>query len=263
MPENPIDDVVRQLTAIIDRAEAAGSRLGYFAALYRRVTATVLAEIASFEDPARMTRLDVVFATRYLDALATFQAGGQPSKSWGVAFQAASDPEPIVLQHLLLGMNAHINLDLGIAAATVAPGAALPALHDDFLKINALLASLVQTVIAELSQVSPLLGLLGQLVGTDDDLQIANFGLDTARDWAWSFAEILPPLAPAQQASKIATVDRLVAGFAQALWHPEPVLAALYKVIRSAETDSVAQIIEVLAAPSAAAAAAAAAGRQG
>jgi hypothetical protein len=223
------------------------------------VTSTVLAEVDSFEDPARMTRLDVVFATRYLDALATFQAGGQPSKSWWEAFQAASDPEPIVLQHLLLGMNAHINLDLGIAAAAVAPSAALPALYDDFMRINAILASLVQTVITELSQVSPLLGLLAQVMGAGDDLKIANFGLDTARDWAWSFAEILAPLAPAQQAPKIATVDRLVTGFGQALWHPDPVLAALYKVIRSAETDGVAQIIEVLAAPSAPAAAAAAA----
>jgi hypothetical protein len=258
MPENPINDIIRQLTAIIDQAENAGNRLGYFAALYRRVTATVLAEIDSFEDPARMTRLDVVFASRYLEALATFQAGGPPSRAWGVAFQAASDPEPIILQHLLLGMNAHINLDLGIAAATVAPGAALPALHDDFLKINTVLASLVQTVITELSQVSPLLGLLARVVGTGDDLKIANFGLDTARDWAWSFAEILAPLPPAQKAPKIATADRLIAGFGQTLWHPDPILSAIYKVIRSAETASVAQIIEVLAAPSEAAAVAAA-----
>jgi hypothetical protein len=259
MPENPINAIIRQLTAIIDGAESAGSRLGYFAALYRRVTATVLAEIDSFEDPAWMTRLDVVFATRYLDALAAFQAGGPPSKSWKVAFLAAADPEPIILQHLLLGMNAHINLDLGIAAATVAPGAALPALHDDFMKINAILASLVQTVIAELSQVSPLLGLLAQVVGTGNDLKIANFGLDTARDWAWGFAEILAPLTPAQQALKIATVDSLIAGFGQTLWHPDPILSALYRVIRSAETASVAEIIEVLAAPSEAAALAAAA----
>jgi hypothetical protein len=259
MPENPINAIIRQLTAIVGQTERAGSRLGYFAALYRRVTATVLAEIDRFEDPARMTRLDVVFATRYLKALAAFQASGRPSKSWLVAFQATSDPEPIILQHLLLGMNAHINLDLGIAAATVAPGAALPALHDDFMRINAILASLVQTVIDELSQVSPFLGLLAQVVGTGNDLKIANFGLDTARDWAWSFAETLAPLTPAQQAPKIATVDRLIAGFGKALWHPDPILAALYKVIRSAETASVPQIIEVLAAPSEAAALAAAA----
>jgi hypothetical protein len=51
-------------------------------------------------------------------------------------------------------MNAHINLDLGIAAAQVAPGPALPALHTDFLCINAILASVVATVVpaAEVSR---------------------------------------------------------------------------------------------------------------
>ena len=33
-----------------------------------------------------------------------------------------------MLQHLLIGMNAHISLDLGIAAARTAPGEALPVL---------------------------------------------------------------------------------------------------------------------------------------
>jgi uncharacterized protein DUF5995 len=152
-------------------------------------------------------------------------------------------------------MNAHINLDLGIAAAQVAPGAALPALRADFLRINAILASVVATVVRELAAVSPLLGLLAQVVGSPGDEQIANFGIDTARDWAWTFAEVLAPLAPAEQETKIVAVDSLVAGFASALWHPDPMLAALYKVIRSAETDSVSEVIQVLAAPSEAAAA--------
>ncbi len=251
-PANPIDDVVARLTAVIAEAEAAGSRLGYFPALYRRVTEAVLAALPTFDDPARMTRLDTVFAGRYLTALSTYQAGGQPSKSWAVAFQAAADAEPIVLQHLLLGMNAHINLDLGIAAAQVAPGPALPALRADFLRVNAILASVVTTVVGELAAVSPLLSLLSQVVGEPGGEQIANFGVGTARDWAWTFAEILAPLSPPEQQAKIAAVDSLVAGFASALWHPDPVLAALYKVIRSAEIDSVPEALRVLAAPAAA-----------
>jgi hypothetical protein len=90
-------------------------------------------------------------------------------------------------------------------------------------------------------------GLIDQVLGHDDQ-QIANFGLGAARDWAWTFAETLAPLSPAEQQSKIAVTDQLVAGFAQALWHPDPVLAALYQVIRSRETDSVPQVITLLAA---------------
>jgi hypothetical protein len=57
---------------------------------------------------------------------------GQCSHCWRIAFDAADRQEPPVLQHLLLGMNAHINYDLGIAAADTYPGAALVPLHRDF-----------------------------------------------------------------------------------------------------------------------------------
>src|SRR5690606_41399624 len=53
---------------------------------------------------------------------------------------------PLVLQHLLLGMNAHINLDLGIAAAETAPGTALPALKRDFDEITTLLGEMLDDV---------------------------------------------------------------------------------------------------------------------
>ena len=41
MPVNTIDDVVAALDAIIQRAWDEKSRMGYFAALYRRVTLAV------------------------------------------------------------------------------------------------------------------------------------------------------------------------------------------------------------------------------
>ena len=250
-PPQTIPEVIADLTSIIDASIKAPSRLGYFAALYRRVTAAVEANLSSFDDPERMARFDVAFASRYLDALRTFQAGGRPTRSWQVAFDAASDSSAIILQHLILGMNAHINLDLGIAAARIAPGAQLPGLRGDFLKINALLAALVPAVVEELGTVSPLIGLISQVLGPTDDDRIANFSLSAARDWAWHVAETLAPLGPVAQAEVIALLDRTVAGFGRHLWHPDPVLAAVYQVIRSQETDSITEVIAVLAAPSA------------
>ncbi len=245
---NPIEGVIAQLTAIIAAAEVSESRAGYFAALYRRVTATVLAEIDSFDDPERMTLLDVNFAGRYLDAHAAWQAGQRPSRAWQVAFQATRDPQPIILQHLLLGMNAHINLDLGIACARTCPGAELPPLFPDFLKINQILAGLLNTVVDELSEVSPLTGLLDRVMGRDAG-HIANFGIDAARDWAWHVAETLAPLPVAAQPPAIQVLDRTVAALGRHLWHPDEVLAALYRVIRSQETLQPSQVIAVLAAP--------------
>ena len=45
MPAETIDEVVEQLDLIIDRARNSRSRLGFFPALYRRVTLAVQAGI--------------------------------------------------------------------------------------------------------------------------------------------------------------------------------------------------------------------------
>ena len=62
-------------------------------------------------------------ATATDDYLAHWRRGEPVSRSWEVAFSAIDEEGPIVLQHLLLGANAHINLDLAIAVATAVPAA--------------------------------------------------------------------------------------------------------------------------------------------
>jgi len=121
-PGDPIDPIIAELSSIIVQAEAEASRIGYFAALYRRVTVAVREQLQSFEDPARLARLDVIFARRYLDALAAWRVRQPCSACWKVAFDTTRLNKPIILQHLLLGINAHINLDLGIACARTSPG---------------------------------------------------------------------------------------------------------------------------------------------
>src|SRR3974377_2297500 len=122
MAAETIYDVIRALDGIIDWAWNEKSRLGYFAALYRRVTQTVKDGIASgkFQNGTVIERLDVNFAGRYLDAFAQFRSGQEPTLSWQIAFRAASWWHPIVVQHLLAGINAHINLDLGVPAVVPA-----------------------------------------------------------------------------------------------------------------------------------------------
>ena len=94
----------------------------------------------------------------------------------------------------------------------------LPSLRGDFLRINALLGGLVNTVIGELAVVSPRLGLLAHLLGKRDDDAIANFSLDAARDFAWHVAEVLAPLPLDRQGAKIAPLDRLAAAFGRYRW---------------------------------------------
>ena len=70
MAADPIDEILERLRAVVAWATEQDSRLGYFAAMYRRVTQEVKEAIheGKFEDGPRMTRLDVIFAERYLAA---------------------------------------------------------------------------------------------------------------------------------------------------------------------------------------------------
>ena len=83
-----------------------------------------------------MERLDVIFANRYLEAFEQYRSNQATTRSWRLTFETSKHWWPIGLQHLLLGMSAHINLDLGVAAARTSPGDTLAGLKDDFNKIN-------------------------------------------------------------------------------------------------------------------------------
>jgi hypothetical protein len=255
MAPQTIDDVIRALDAIIDWAWNEKSRLGYFAALYRRVTRAVRDGIVNgqFQNGRLMERLDVNFASRYLEAFGQFRAGQQPSLCWQIAFRAASWWRPIVVQHLLAGINAHINLDLGVAAVVTAPGDQLPGLQADFDQINAVLASLVSTVEKEVATVSPLLGLL-ETFSLKTDTAI----IDEARKFAWSHALKMAPLKPEQMQAAIYDLDLEASKFGHMVVSPPWLIKIELMPIRFFETSNVRRVIDVLAAEKPAAAIAAA-----
>lgn len=243
-----IDEVVTRLDSIIDHARETKSRSGYFPALYRKVTIQVKQGIERglFDDGPRMERLDVLFASRYLDAYDAYHRGESTTRSWALAFATTREWWPIVLQHLLLGINAHINLDLGIAAVRTSPGDALPSLESDFNKINGILAALVDGVQDELSHVWPLLRFLDWVGGRTDE-QVVHFSLERAREAAWGVAQELAGLDAAAQETRIAAIDRRVETLGMLVRHPGPLLSATAKLIRLGELRSVRMIINILA----------------
>ena len=247
MPAKTIDEVIQQLDDIIDRAYRQKSRLGYFAALYRKVTLKVKEEIDGgfFEDGERMERLDVIFANRYLDAFEQYQSNEEPTRSWQLTFETLKHWWPIVLQHLLLGMNAHINLDLGIAAAKTSPGDAIIDLKEDFKKINEILASLVDEVERKLARIWPILKLLDRIGGRTDEALI-NFSIERARDHAWKVAQDLAPLEQIDQMSKIANLDNEIVMLGRTIRHPGLIAGTTTKVIRLGERGTIPQIIDIL-----------------
>ena len=242
-----IDEVIERLSTIIETSKSTSSRLGYFPALYRKVTVEVKQEISSgfLDDGARMERLDVVFANRYLRAIEQYENDETPTEVWQFAFEVTQQWWPIVLQHLLLGMNAHINLDLGIAAIRTVGTSDLPSLHDDFVRINKILTSLVADVQRELAEVWPALRIMGRFLGGVDEA-IVNFSMDAARDGAWRFATLLATMDEAAQEAEIRRYDAEMLELGRLVRYPGIFLGTVTKIVRVGERGSVRDIIEIL-----------------
>ncbi|HXO29250.1 MAG TPA: DUF5995 family protein [Thermoanaerobaculia bacterium] len=242
-----IDQVLVMLAGIIARARSANSPMGFFPALYRQVTLAVRQGIAQglFDDGPRMQRLDTVFANRYLDAYQTFLGGGQPASCWDLAFRATRSDRLIILQDLLVSINAHINFDLGLAAAEVCPGEAIASLHGDFDKINQLLGKLLPAAEAAIGRFSPLIGLLDQ-VGGRDETQVLDFSIDAAREDAWNHAVILAHLPQPVWPPAVAALDAKVTFLGKLIADPGGLAGKAVEMIRLTESLERASVIDAL-----------------
>ena len=246
-----IDHVVDAIETIVQWSMANGSRLGYFAALYKKITIAIRTAIAEhkFEDGPRMERFDVTFASRYFAALNGFFHPGRefpaPTHSWLVAFNGALLPGPIIVQQMIAGVNAHIDLDLGIAAEEIAPGAQLPSLKNDFNTVNAVLASQVNGVLDEIDELSPVLAEIYDVL-QQNEIDLISDGLKVVRDSAWCFAETLAMEPAILHPPTIMVHDLEVAKLGTLILHPPGLLANVVAVIAARESRDIVRNIEVL-----------------
>jgi len=249
MPATTIAEVIFRLDEIIKEAMQNSDRAGYFAALYKKVTVAVSGKINEkfFDDNERMEKLDVVFANRYLEAYQQYKNGLPCSAAWKLAFDATGTWKPMVIDHLVAGMNAHIGLDLGIAAAVVAPGDQINDIHNDFNKINTVLNGLVNEVRADLYAMWPISKFILQLRTEKLENTVAGFSMTIARDAAWQVALAYAPLINEKEKdSYLIERDLQVAGFGKKLLHTGVFLSIVRSFFRLFETGSIPKKIKKL-----------------
>lgn len=241
MAASTISEVINELNTIVDQSINTGNRMGYFAVLYKRVTEVVAQKIIEgyFDDGPRMEKLDVIFASRYLNAYYAYTSGKSCTASWQFAFDSTKVWKPMVLHHLLLGMNAHISLDLGIATATISPGNTINIIYNDFVKINALLNAMINEVKLELFDMWPASKLIAKLNMGELENNIAGFSMTIARDAAWQVALAYAPLSTvAAQTGYINARDKAVNAFGNRILNPGAWSTTVMYVLRLFEVGT-------------------------
>jgi hypothetical protein len=244
-----IAEVIKKLDLIIQETIEANNYLGIFAYVYQRTTAKIQAAILEkrFEDNVRMEKFDVIFANRYIDAYENFKLQRPISKSWKSAFKVKDQPFTII-QHLMMGMNAHISFDLGIAAAEIAPGEKMDALENDFMLVNQILQEITSEMQNRITKVSRLMFLIDWL-GKKKDEKVINFGIAKSRQFAWEVANGIAILEFNENAKNILIekTDNTVAALNKLIQRPPSnILNFVLRIISFFEEKNIEKIIAQL-----------------
>jgi hypothetical protein len=110
--------VLARMTTLVEQWEAAQDRRAIFLGCYRLMTRNMLDAIEAglFHDGLWVSNLLHGFSDYYFHALALYEQASQATPHvWKLAHDATRDAEVSTMQHLLLGVNAHINFDLVFA----------------------------------------------------------------------------------------------------------------------------------------------------
>ncbi|WNZ07306.1 DUF5995 family protein [Streptomyces sp. 11x1] len=218
---------------------------GYFAALYRQVTVEVRTAIHQglFDDGARMDRFDTLFGNRYFEAYDAWGRDRSGPRCWRETFGLLDDADTVIVQHLLLGVNAHINLDLAVAAARTSPGGERSTRYDATSCSSTTSSGgwcwLCRT---RRGALSPLMSLLDQ-VGARTDERILDFSVRRSREEAWFNAVLLAGQDEEERAATVERLDIRAAVLARLIARPGGLVRPALQLIRNTESDDVPAVI--------------------
>jgi hypothetical protein len=212
-------------------ARSADDAAGYFPALYSRVTAEIAASIKAgqFEDGARMDVFATTFASYYTRA---WRNEIPRPRCWQASWDVAARDDLLIVQHLLLGINAHVNHDLPQAVVEVADlSGDLASVQRDFTAVNDILAAASVRILRDLDRVSRWANEVAALGGG----RAFHFSLRAARSQAWNASERLFSLEAERRVAYLRDLDRLVSVLAYLITRPTFPASLLVPVARRFE----------------------------
>lgn len=186
---------IERMQQLADDWAGTGDGRSTFLACYRLMTSSMISAVehGEFADPEWVDRLLGRFAEHYFAALIAYdEEPALAPAAWRRAHDSCRDPEVWTIQRLLLGINAHINVDLALTLDELLrsewhelPPPLRAQREADFHLVNEIIsrsADIVQDEVLEAAV--PSLGMLDVLLGRGDEFMASRL-LFTWRDHAW------------------------------------------------------------------------------
>lgn len=206
-------NVTAQMEALIRHWEEAEDLRCIFLDCYCTMTGNMFKglEEERFHDQKWVTELLHRFADYYFEALAAYeQSERQPPAVWRLTHDVARRKEISALQHLLLGVNAHINYDLAFALRDLLQDEweqltpeAIQRRYEDHLLVNQIIAETIDKVQDEVvERYAPSLDVVDRLLGRMDEWMTAHV-IKEWRDDVWKSAVALLEAKSQEEAERV------------------------------------------------------------
>jgi hypothetical protein len=235
-----VDQVAAALEGVESFCLPARDRRGVFATAYLQITRAIGREILAgrFHDAEWTTRYLISFGNHYRLAFLACDAGKTElvPKAWRIAFDATRGGKALVIQHLILGINAHINYDLAVTLNEVGIDPDRQLRYEDHTLVNEVLEATTAQLKRQVSTMyAPILQRLDWLAGRLDD-DLTRFSIPHARDHAWSQAVALTGARSAEERDRLLrSLDAQAAVIATMVLTPTTRHPILLRVARLAE----------------------------
>jgi len=206
------------MDGMIEHWAQSADRRSIFLNCYKLMTLSMLRaiEAGEFRDPQWVAALLERFADYYFIATQAYEEDNPGTPLiWRIAHDAARNPGTMVLQNVLLGINAHINYDLVLTLVDVLEPekSQLDSLrrelrYKDHVYVNRVIALTVNRVQDEvLEPQAPYLDLVDKLLGPLDEWTISRL-IAGWRDNVWEHAlQVVDADSPARRQAVIQQVE--------------------------------------------------------